>query len=264
MEIKSDGFVVCVPLATVATRADFPSLGRQEDKLHNGEVVVYSMIPKETELSAVFEDARQATSDAGRAVKVTSAADLDTPIGELIESQKRLIIVDHVHYPGSWERADSYGSLSLFKARRRLSNSSADHVSYNTVNPATIVASLEKTHSESSHPEPPVSGKPARGSIYQLQATPTADIKDDIRASLTCAGSSSSCSLTKALSHPPDTPTRHRCSPTRSRKWTAQRPFRCATHRRLKTDAGSTLTGTPGSQRRRSTTLETSFFSMTL
>ncbi|KAL8293568.1 hypothetical protein RQP46_000269 [Phenoliferia psychrophenolica] len=142
VEIKSDGFVV------------------HEDKLHNGEVVVYSMIPSEAELAAVLEEARQATSEAGREVRTGSAADLDSPIGALIGMRKRLIIVDHVHYPDAWIRADSY-----------------DHQSYNTLNPATIIASLEKAH-----------------------ATPTANIKDDIRASLTYSDSSSLLTFMKPKS----------------------------------------------------------------
>ncbi|KAK4699903.1 hypothetical protein P7C70_g6353, partial [Phenoliferia sp. Uapishka_3] len=95
VEIKSDGFLV------------------HEDKLHNGEVVVYSMIPTESELAEVFQEARKATSDEGRRVEIGSAVDLDKSIGEIIDSRKRLVIVDRVHEPDAWNRADSYGS-SLF------------------------------------------------------------------------------------------------------------------------------------------------------
>ncbi|KAM0752878.1 PLC-like phosphodiesterase [Meredithblackwellia eburnea MCA 4105] len=156
VELKSDGFVV------------------REDKVRNGEVVVYSMIPNEEELAGVMEEARQATSDGGRAVVIASAQDLDRPIGELIESNKRLIIIDRVHHPDDWDRGDSY-----------------DHVSYNTTNPATILASLEKTYSECSHPQDPAPGKPSKGTIYQLQATPTANIKMDVAASITYSDCSS-------------------------------------------------------------------------
>lgn len=62
---------------------------------------------------------------------------------------------------------------------------SSDHLAYNTDNPATIIAALEKTFAECSHAEAPLPGKPLRGAIYQLQATPTANIKDDVRASFT-------------------------------------------------------------------------------
>ena len=62
---------------------------------------------------------------------------------------------------------------------------SADHTAYNTDDPTTILAALSSTHSESSVPAPSVPGIPARGCIYQLQATPTANLRDDLLSSLT-------------------------------------------------------------------------------
>ncbi|KAI5475561.1 hypothetical protein MNV49_001157 [Pseudohyphozyma bogoriensis] len=156
VELKSDGFVV------------------REDKVRNGQVAVYSMIPSEEELAQVLEEARQNTDDGGRSVVIGGAQDLDSPIGTLIEQNKRFIIIGKVHHPDAWPRADSY-----------------DHVSYNTENPATILASLEETFKTSSHPEDKREGVPSRGAIYQLQATPTANIRDDIGASLTYSDSSS-------------------------------------------------------------------------
>lgn len=95
VELKSDGFVV------------------RSDKLHDGKVIVLSMIPSEKELANCLEEARKATNDAGRAIVLGSAHDLDSSIGSLISSQKRLLVVDKIHHPNSWPRSDSYSPSLL-------------------------------------------------------------------------------------------------------------------------------------------------------
>ncbi|ORY50675.1 PLC-like phosphodiesterase, partial [Leucosporidium creatinivorum] len=158
VELKSDGFVI------------------REDKLREGKLVVYSMIPSPAELDEVWEEARNlAELESAREIVRGGPEDMSRSIGELIKEKRRIIVVDQVHQPGCWVRGDSY-----------------DHVAYNTDEPAPIIASLEKTHAESSHAEEaPTEGKPPRGCIYQLQATPTANLLDDVFASLTYSDSSS-------------------------------------------------------------------------
>ncbi|KAK4048970.1 hypothetical protein OIO90_005605 [Microbotryomycetes sp. JL221] len=157
VELKDDGFAV------------------KSDRSHEGKVVVYSMVPTEEELVQDLESARQATTAAGaKDVVLGSASDMTRPIGDLIKENKRLLLIDRVHYPDSWQRNDSY-----------------DHKAYNTDEPAPIIAALEKCHAESSKEEPVVPGTTPRGCIYQLQGTPTSDLTDDLKASLTYSDSSS-------------------------------------------------------------------------
>lgn len=71
-----------------------------------------------------------------------------------------------MHEPDAWPKADSY-----------------DDKAYGTQDPASIIAQLDKTYNDSlSQPdvqpglEDSVAGKPRRGAIYQLQATPQVNI----------------------------------------------------------------------------------------
>ena len=96
VELKSDGFAV-----------------HEDKKDAQGVVKVYSMIPSVEELQECLNKARSAAaSDTGRAIQIGHASDLDRPIGELISEQKRLIIVDRVHDPEAWDRADSYDHVA--------------------------------------------------------------------------------------------------------------------------------------------------------
>lgn len=95
-ELKSSGFVVTI------------------DKYHTPPggtpvIQVYSMIPSEAELTACWEEARRATDEGGRKIVMGSAEDLRKTIGELLEEEKRFIVVDRLHHPGDWPRDDSYG-----------------------------------------------------------------------------------------------------------------------------------------------------------
>lgn len=80
----------------------------REDKMHDGEVAAISMVPTEEELAACLEEARKLTVEGAKDIKMGSAADLETPIGDLIAANKRLIAVDRVHHPEAWKRGDSY------------------------------------------------------------------------------------------------------------------------------------------------------------
>jgi len=95
-------------------------------------------------------------------------------VEQLIEENKRFIMIDKVHHPDAWARDDSY-----------------DHVAYNTEDPATILAALEKTYNQSSKPDPGNETTPRRGCIYQLQATPTSNVADDLVSSITFSDCSS-------------------------------------------------------------------------
>ncbi|SDA03124.1 BZ3500_MvSof-1268-A1-R1_Chr11-1g03316 [Microbotryum saponariae] len=165
VELKDDGFLI------------------KKDKYRKEELVVYSMVPSEEELAAVLEQARaEAKSDLGREIVLGGPNDLDATIGSLLEQKKRLIMIDRVHHAESWERDDSY-----------------DPVAYNTDDPSTIIAALEKMHARSSQPTPKVDGKPSPGAIYQLQATPTANLMSDVFASLTYSDSSSLLTYVKPI-----------------------------------------------------------------
>lgn len=142
------------------------------------------MIPSEAELEGCWQEARRATDDGGRRVVMGSAADMGKTIGDLLDEEKRFIVIDRVHHPDDWLRDDSYGERVAFSpspsrksSLRHLkpipvididSKVYSDHVAYNTTNPATILAALEKTHAQSSHPDGETA-KPPRGCIYQLQ-----------------------------------------------------------------------------------------------
>ena len=158
VELKDDGFVV------------------KEDKLRaNGEVAVCTMVPTVEELEAAMAQAREVTTDAGRGVKLGGAAELDAPIGSLLESNKRLIIIDRVHEPENWSRLDSY-----------------DGAKYNTMVPGPVMACLDECLASFKKSE-------SQGCILQFQATPTANIKQDIAASFTYSDSSSLLVYSKAV-----------------------------------------------------------------
>ncbi|KAM0791848.1 hypothetical protein ACM66B_004105 [Microbotryomycetes sp. NB124-2] len=158
VELKDDGFAI------------------KSDRYHEDKLVVYTMVPTEEELAQDMQRAREATTAPGaRDIVVGDASDMAKSIGEIIGSNRRLLLIDRVHHPEQWQRNDSY-----------------DHVAYNTDEPAPIIAALEKTLAESSKPEPAqAEGKAPRGCIYQLQGTPTSDLMDDLKASLTYSDSSS-------------------------------------------------------------------------
>ncbi|KAK4046946.1 hypothetical protein OIV83_005737 [Microbotryomycetes sp. JL201] len=158
IELKDDGFAI--------------KSNREKD----GQVVVYTMVPTEEELSQDMERARLAAKASGaQDIVIGDASDMAKPIGEILKANRRLLLIDRVHHPDQWKRNDSY-----------------DHVAYNTDEPAPIIAALEKTLAESSKPEPAaVTGTAPRGCIYQLQGTPTSDLMDDLKASLTYSDSSS-------------------------------------------------------------------------
>lgn len=123
------------------------------------------MIPTSDELADCLSKARGIAKKDD--IKVATAKDLDTPIGELIERNLRLFIVDRIYSPHDWYRTDSY-----------------THEAYGTDNPATIMAQLVATH-ESSTKSDELDSSPKRGCIYQLQATPTSRIVDAAKSALT-------------------------------------------------------------------------------
>lgn len=97
VELKSSGFVI--------TKNKY-------SKIHPEEIVVYSMIPSIEEFEECLVQARAACStEEGRNVGIGGVEDLDSPIGDLIESNKRFIMIDKSHFPDAWPRADSYGSF---------------------------------------------------------------------------------------------------------------------------------------------------------
>ena len=89
VELKSDGFVLTKPTE------------------REGEVTALSMIPTTDELAECLTKAREQVSGSD-AVKIGRALDMDKPIGELLDSGARLVLIDRVHEPDSWSRLDSY------------------------------------------------------------------------------------------------------------------------------------------------------------
>lgn len=75
LQIKKDGFVV------------------SNDVVKDGVVVAYSMVPSVEELAECLERAKTNTASD---VVSGSAKDLERPIGQLIDENRRLIIIDRV------------------------------------------------------------------------------------------------------------------------------------------------------------------------
>jgi hypothetical protein len=94
-QIKSDGFAIL----------------RDSFDAKSGKTRVVTMVPTLAELDATLERARVgAGSAAAREVVVGTPADLGRSIGELLESNTRLIVANRVHFPDDWARADSYST----------------------------------------------------------------------------------------------------------------------------------------------------------
>ena len=79
VELKKDGFVLAED---------------KHDKV--GKLVANSMVPTVEALAEVLQQARKETGN--HDVQVAEAKELDSPIGRLIEANKRLFIVDRVSY----------------------------------------------------------------------------------------------------------------------------------------------------------------------
>ncbi|GAA5894932.1 hypothetical protein JCM5296_000920 [Sporobolomyces johnsonii] len=147
VELKSDGF----PFTTdLYDESDPPKL------------TAISMVPTVEALAAALHNAKSSSPLAAREIEVGSAQDLSVPIGELLRRNRRLIIIDRVHEleretEDRWDRADSY-----------------THDLYDTDDPLKILAALNVAYDDAT-------SRAARkvtplSTIYQLQATPTAQI----------------------------------------------------------------------------------------
>ncbi|GAA95267.1 uncharacterized protein L969DRAFT_44743 [Mixia osmundae IAM 14324] len=154
-EIKNDGIILQKPIE------------------RNGEVVALSMVPTAEVLAEYLRKAFEACNKPeASTIKVGGPEDLDTPIGELLKANKRLIIADRVHDPEGWQRSDSY-----------------DHPAYNTIDPATIIVKLNELLAQADK-DPSTNGR-KKGAIYQCQATPTSSLSEDAFASLSWSDASS-------------------------------------------------------------------------
>jgi hypothetical protein len=71
-----------------------------------GEVVALSMVPTAAELAASLAEAHKAVPKAD--IVIGSPKDLDLPIGTLIQSKKRFIMIDLMHDPDGWDFEDTY------------------------------------------------------------------------------------------------------------------------------------------------------------
>ncbi|KAM0749797.1 hypothetical protein T439DRAFT_39678 [Meredithblackwellia eburnea MCA 4105] len=163
-EIKSDDFAI----------------GKTSLNEKTGLPTVLTMIPTLEELGAALEEARTcASTSSARDIVIGNPTDLRRSIGDLIDSNTRLIIADRVHFPDDWERADSYS-----------------HEAYDTDEPARVEAALKLTYAaaitRAAKKESPAA------TIYQLQATPTAQIWADVGASLSFSDASSLLVWSKA------------------------------------------------------------------
>ncbi|KAH9811451.1 PLC-like phosphodiesterase [Melampsora americana] len=176
-ELKSDGFI------------------SQKTTWRKDSIPVPSMIPTRQALSLAVEEARaEATllEPSVKQINVGGPSDLDRPIGTLLTEGIRLIIIHRMgeepEQGWDWIRDDSY-----------------DHVSYDTDRPEPILDALSKTYvrnSVSQSSDRLDQNKPLPGTIYQLQATPTKSISDDIATSLTYSKASSLLVYTKATVDP--------------------------------------------------------------
>ncbi|KAH8914871.1 PLC-like phosphodiesterase [Atractiella rhizophila] len=158
---------------------------KDDNIIKKGNLIPISMVPTVDELERAMEEARLSVAASARAIKLASKEDLARPIGELIKENKRLFFFDRVHEEEPWQRADSY-----------------DGKAYNTFKPEPILERLKETHarfSKLTEEDATSPTKPPRGTIYQLQATPTADIGADIAASLTYSDASSLLVYMKAV-----------------------------------------------------------------
>ncbi|OAV87089.1 hypothetical protein PTTG_02317 [Puccinia triticina 1-1 BBBD Race 1] len=169
-ELKSDGFIS----SKTTWRKD--------------SIPFHSMIPTKAALASALDEAKQnlqAELPQVHAIRVGGPADLDRPIGDLLKEQVRFIIIHRMGQPPEqgwdWERDDSY-----------------DHTLYDTDRPDEIIQALDLAHARNSVPLKTETDKPHVGTIYQLQATPTKSIADDILTSLTYSKASSLLVYTKA------------------------------------------------------------------
>ncbi|MBW0466590.1 hypothetical protein O181_006305 [Austropuccinia psidii MF-1] len=172
-ELKSDGFIA----KKTTPRKD--------------STLFYSMIPNREALAAAMDEARSNVACQHpdiNSIKVGGAADLDRKIGDLIDDGTRFLVINRMGArPDSgweWERDDSY-----------------DDNLYDTDRSEEIIRALNKTHARNSIPKKyDILRESAvlRGTIYQLQATPTKSIADNIITSLTYSDASSLLVYTKA------------------------------------------------------------------
>ncbi|PLW23812.1 hypothetical protein PCASD_10652 [Puccinia coronata f. sp. avenae] len=169
-ELKSDGFI------------------SRKTTWRKDSIPFHSMIPTKAALASAIEEARENVAvqfPQVHEIRVGGPADLDRTIGQLLADHVRFIIIHRMGQPPEhgwdWERDDSY-----------------DHTLYDTDRPDEILKALDLTHARNSVPLKTESSKPRVGTIYQLQATPTKSITDDIITSLTYSKASSLLVYTKA------------------------------------------------------------------
>ncbi|KAA1129525.1 hypothetical protein PGTUg99_026073 [Puccinia graminis f. sp. tritici] len=169
-ELKSDGFI------------------SRKTTWRKDSIPFHSMIPTKAALASALDEARQNLEGQlpqVHEIQVGGPADLDRPIGELLKDQVRFIIIHRMgqtpEQGWDWDRDDSY-----------------DHTLYDTDRPDEIIRALDLTHARNSVPLKTQTDKPLVGTIYQLQATPTKSIADDILTSLTYSKASSLLVYTKA------------------------------------------------------------------
>ncbi|GAA5891838.1 hypothetical protein JCM6882_007378 [Rhodosporidiobolus microsporus] len=148
--------------------------------------VTISMVPSLSDLADTLKRARSSSTLKARDIQVGGAADLVRTIGELLEENRRLIIINRMHAAeleetDRWERADSY-----------------THELYDTDDPLKVLSALNTAHADAVARTAKEEEGAARGTIYQLQATPTAQIWSDIGPSLSFSDASSLLVWSKA------------------------------------------------------------------
>ncbi|GAA5991978.1 hypothetical protein JCM11641_005333 [Rhodosporidiobolus odoratus] len=181
VELKDDGFPFRSDIFP-----DAPSPSSSEPPLPPLKPVAISMVPSSSELFAALSAAKASSSLAAREVQVGSAKDLQRSIGELLEKNQRLIIIDRIHEEElkeaeRWSRGDSY-----------------THKVYDTDNPLKVLAALNAAQAEAASRAARRELGGMRGSIYQLQATPTAQLWADIGPSLSYSDAASLLVWSKA------------------------------------------------------------------
>ncbi|KAI8454583.1 PLC-like phosphodiesterase, partial [Phakopsora pachyrhizi] len=173
-ELKSDGFVA------------------RKTTWRKDSIPFHSMIPTKAALNAALDEARLIAKNVDLRtddIIIGNQSDLDRTIGDLLEQNSRLMIInrmgDEPELGWDWVRDDSYGLSDYILWEE---DQSCDKLN----------RKISKTRN-SSHGD---LKKPLPGTIYQLQATPTKSITDDIVTSLTYSKASSLLVYTKSCVDP--------------------------------------------------------------
>jgi hypothetical protein len=164
------------------------------------------MVPTAKELKSVLTRALEMVPGS-KDITFGQPLDMKKPIGDLLKDNIRFFLFDRIHPNENkllrWERGDSYGNNPFGSSvLHNLTLLVLDPKEYNTSTADPIISCLQETlqnYSRDRDDDRAFPSHPPRGTIYQLQATPTAKITSDIAASFTWSDASSLLVYTKAV-----------------------------------------------------------------